>query len=143
MIQIATFCNWHNYMLCVALLNKQHLDEMFKMVSKCMQLKLTIDIWMFFMHNNFIIIENNEIYETYMLHNIMIHKVLPINTTSYLICHPILVILSIRYTSPELSHTDNIPFSSPSSMAYITSCTSSAISRNHITINLSSSWCSR
>ena len=35
-------------MLCVVLLNKQHVDEMFKMVSKCMQLKLTIDIWICF-----------------------------------------------------------------------------------------------
>ena len=46
---------------------------------------------------NYIIKQNIEIYVTYMLHNIMIHKVLPINTTIYLICHPILVISSIRH----------------------------------------------
>ena len=42
--------------LFVVLLNKQHADEMFKMISKCMQLKLTIDILICFyvqqLHHN-------------------------------------------------------------------------------------------
>ena len=62
-------------MLFVVLLNKQHVDEMFKMISKCMQLKLNIDILIcFFMYNNCIRIQNIEIYVTYMLHNTMIHN---------------------------------------------------------------------
>ena len=44
MIQIAAFWNLHNYMLCIVLLNKQYVDEIFKMISKSMKLKLIIDI---------------------------------------------------------------------------------------------------